>query len=179
MKEQQTLFDATVEDTESKKISDEIKRLVCKVAEIQLQNEWSEPEPINAKNKFTDLGYKFESQMKPNDCRSKLIKTGVYIISHHGKVMYVGMGNLKGRRNIHIKVFKNDGKPHVYNSTTDSPCARKMFNHDPQIDNWKFSYLVVDPTIDRGVRDGVMKEMEKRLVEEFKPPFCTSGMVGK
>ena len=51
MKEQQTLFDATVEDTESKKISDEIKRLVCKVAEIQLQNEWSKPEPINAKNR--------------------------------------------------------------------------------------------------------------------------------
>ncbi len=166
--EQQTLFDLNEKESETKKISDEIRKLVCKLADIQLEKEWSTPVRLDNSRKA----------IRFSEGNRKLV-TGLYVITHDDKPMYIGMGNLQTRKNLHTMIFRSAGVPHMKTSVTDSPCARKMYNYDPKLQNWKISFLVIDSTIDRSVRDAVMKEMEARLIENLKPLFCTEHMAGK
>ena len=166
MKEQQKLFNV---ETESKKMSDKIKSLICELAEKELERPWSEEMTL------------LESAPKlfPGPATKQI---GLYKIIYNKEVKYVGMGNVNCRKAIHCQIFRNKGKAYISDrkgTSTDSPCARKMFALDENLENWRISYLVMDNSIDRSVADAVMKEAEKMLVEKLKPPFCLNYMVGK
>ena len=64
---------------------------------------------------------------------------------------------------------------------SDSAVARKMYEHDPELDNWYFQFLLIDGELvkERMVADYVMKQMETILVRKHKPQFCAEHMVGK
>jgi hypothetical protein len=69
-------------------------------------------------------------------------KPGVYAIIHlpSNKVAYYGISNaMNSRVKTHIKGFKNtDG---VIDSTKDSQAAKKMYEHDPDLENWGVRFL--------------------------------------
>tara|TARA_Y100000114_G_C11567752_1_gene234915 strand:- start:45 stop:545 length:501 start_codon:yes stop_codon:yes gene_type:complete len=166
LKGQQKLFDV---ETESKKMSDKIKSLICELAEIELQRPWSEEQSL----------LECAPKIFAGSARKQI---GLYKIIHNKEVKYVGMGNVSIRKSVHCQIFRNKGKAYISDikgTSTDSPCARKMYNHDKNLENWRISYLVMDNSIDRCVADAVMKEAEKMLVEKLKPPFCLEYMVGK
>lgn len=106
-------------------------------------------------------------------------KTGVYKIIHipTGNVMYIGQGNVLRRRSIHNVIFNNNGQPVVYKdangnvtSSADSPAGRKMFAHDPNINNWEFHVCTAPKHISQ--------LLEEQLQNLYQPPFCDPKMSG-
>jgi len=66
------------------------------------------------------------------------------------EIMYVGQGNISQRKAIHLQIFRNNGNPKVFfkndviTSQVDSVAARKMYQHDPNLRNWRFSYILAE-----------------------------------
>ena len=149
-------------ETEVSELSDGIINQIQRLAEIQLENGWHQPQSIK------------------NSIYSRFI--GMYKIIHEEDgVMYIGMGNINQRRVRHVGVFKNNGKAMVSGNgrSSDSPGARKMYEHDSDINRWSISFMTLDDDIDRFVADAVMKRIECILSEECSPVFSTKHMVGK
>lgn len=122
--------------------------------------------------------------------------TGVYFIIHSEKtfwyerdfynndkykddarVMYIGQGIVGKRRNVHKRIFNNEGKPIAYydsngnvTSQYDSVVGRKMYNYDSDRKNWFFKYIECP------------KDWAPCLEEfyswEYNPTFNDDGMVG-
>ena len=117
-----------------------------KKAERQIQNlesefvgfmpEWSDP---------VSLGYDGRTQEKGGLSVTK--KIGVYglIYEPTEEIMYIGQGIINDRKSTHKLIFKNKGKviEHPGGTRTDSPAGRKLFDYDPDIDNWLFQYCLI------------------------------------
>ena len=148
-------------DTEVSRLNSTIVDSLQRLAEIQLEKKWHESQPI-----MNTIGSQY---------------VGMYMILHHDEVMYIGMGNLNGRRWRHVSVFENKGEALVSENgrSSDSPVARKMYEYDKDINNWRISFMTIDRDIDRFVADAVMKKIECILNQEHSPVFCTEHMVGK
>jgi len=92
------------------------------------------------------------------------------------KIMYIGQGQITGRKSIHLRIYKNKGKPCVWEngdkitSSVDSVAGRKMYEYDSNIDNWYFSYITTgkdwSPII------------ENYFINELKPEFNDEKMNG-
>jgi len=116
----------------------------------------------------------------PNGQRAGLTgKTGVYKIIHMptGQVMYIGQGVVAQRRNIHNRVFNNNGETVVYKdvrgnvtSSVDSPAGRKMFAFDSNIKNWEFHACIAPKH--------VAQQIEEKLQSLYQPVFCDPKMSG-
>ncbi len=97
--------------------------------------------------------------------------------------MYIGMGNLDARRSRHIIVFNNEGKADVSENgrASDSAVARKMYEHDPELDNWYFQFLLIDGELVK--EDGCRLRYETNGnhsgLENTNHNFCAEHMVGK
>ena len=150
-------------DTETSSMVRGFKEFGMNLAETQLKNPWHPVQPIT-------------KSVGAN-------RVGLYKIFYQDEVMYIGMGNLDARRSRHIIVFNNEGKADVSDNgrASDSAVARKMYEHDPELDNWYFQFLLIDGELvkERMVADYVMKQMETILVRKHKPQFCAEHMVGK
>ena len=148
-------------DTEVSRLNSMVVDSLRSLAEIQLKNNWHESQLI-----INSIGKQY---------------VGMYKILHHNQVMYIGMGNINARRWRHVSVFENKGEALVSDNgrSSDSPVARKMYEYDKDINNWRISFMTIDREIDRFVADAVMKKMECILNQENSPVFCTEHMVGK
>lgn len=92
------------------------------------------------------------------------------------KIMYIGQGKITGRKFNHLQIFKNNGKPCIWEtnnkitSSVDSVAGRKMYEYDSNINNWYFSYITTG------------KEwspiMENYFINELKPQFNDEKMNG-
>ena len=107
--------------------------------------------------------------------------TGVYKIFHRNrdtgdlKLMSIGWGNIGTRKARHKSVFLNDGKTVISEKTSSasgSQTAMKMHNHDPNLDNWYFSWC------DVGNRE-LSHEYESVLIHQLKPEFNNLSMAGR
>jgi len=66
---------------------------------------------------------------------------GAYVIWHKQKAMYVGEGVIAQRIRRHRDVFNNSGKSISHGkSISSSPVGRKMYEYDPNIENWEVSF---------------------------------------
>ena len=170
-------------DTETSSMVREFKELGMDLAETQLKNPWHPVQPITKSVGANRVGlYKifYQDEVKYIGMSNDEVK---YIGMGNDEVKYIGMGNLDARRLRHIIVFNNEGKADVSENgrASDSAVARKMYEHDPKLDNWYFQFLLIDGELvkERMVADYVMKQMETILVRKHKPQFCAEHMVGK
>ena len=138
------------------KIEEETKELEFLKGMISKNYEWSEIKPIT--NSTISHG-----------------KIGVYKIIHkeYG-VMYIGQGNIGNRKSRHLGVFRNDGKDliSVGGHVSPSQAGKKMYAFDKNIDNWYFSYIVLDSK-------KVSTEYETLLTILEEPEFNNLSMSGK
>lgn len=112
---------------------------------------------------------------------------GTYCIKYKptDEVMYVGHGNINQRLDRHYKVFMNGGEAVVNNGGTSdgSAVAGKMFKHDPNFDNWLFTWCHFGfrnkGDEERLIGKAMGGEYEERLVQSLRPPFNKSFMSGK
>jgi hypothetical protein len=92
------------------------------------------------------------------------------------EIMYVGQGNISQRKAIHTQIFRNKGNPKVYyknnkiSSQSDSVVARKMYQHDPAIRNWRFSYILAEKSW--------APTLENYYIQELNPVFNDEKMSG-
>lgn len=114
-------------------------------------------------------------------------KTGTYLIfysSDNGKtheLFYVGQGVIADRKSNHKSIFLNEGKPAVYyndptdpskiTSQVDSVIARKMYNKDPNKNNWSMTYCVCPKEWSN--------EIEAELIRVLRPIGNDEKMSGK
>jgi len=102
-------------------------------------------------------------------------KMGVYQIIHKptNTIMSIGKGNLGDRRARHKRVFLNKGRPiENESSTSDSSTARKMYQHDTNLDNWLFSWCEVG-------NEELALEYEIQLQAYYNPEFNDQTLAGK
>lgn len=107
--------------------------------------------------------------------RTKAGLLGVYKIIHKNSgVMYIGQGNVSNRKNRHLSVFKNKGKEMVSPNghSSSSQAGTKMYAFDQDIDNWLFSFIMID-------NKGICAEYEKVITDFEMPQFNSPHMVGK
>jgi len=132
---------------------------------------------LESKSNIWDLEVDFVSDIPPGTVANK---TGIYFQLHKptDKMKYTGQGNLRQRRATHKSIYKNNGNPIVFTdskgnptSSTDSPCARNMYQFDPQLRNWATRMIVVPKNI--------AKEAEKPLAQYFQTEFNDKKMLGK
>jgi len=92
------------------------------------------------------------------------------------EIMYVGQGNISQRKAIHLQIFRNNGNPKVFfkndviTSQVDSVAARKMYQHDPNLRNWRFSYILAEKNWS--------PLLEKYYIDNLKPKFNDEKMSG-
>jgi len=131
---------------------------------LNVQPIWSEPRPINEKNKKGEI---------PNHPISKAI--GVYRIIYKPTmvVMYIGCGRIVNRKTRHRDVHGNGGKPILHlNSSSSSQAGIHMYKHDKDINNWLFQWCDVGSV-------GLSEIYELKLQQEEKPQFNNPNMAGK
>ena len=100
--------------------------------------------------------------------------TGVYCIVYKPDedIKYVGQGKVAQRRSQHKRIFLNKGQPILMaNSSLDSDVARKMYEHDSNIDNWLFQFCCIPNKL-------VCAEYEKLYQEDLDPEFNNQKMAG-
>ena len=101
---------------------------------VILENEYGDFNP-----KWTEPAA-LTSKVKPGPRGFTMQGLGVYNIIYGPTeiVMYTGQGVVSHRKSAHKMIFKNEGKVivHAGGTRTDSPVARKMFDYDPNLDNW-------------------------------------------
>lgn len=108
------------------------------------------------------------------DLQKTTKSVGVYFITNlaDDQIMYVGQGNIGKRISVHRSVFENKGETVLTaNSSYHSAAGQKMYNHDTDIDNWAWAYVL---THDKSLAE----RMETRLVEAWQTPFNASHMCG-
>ena len=136
---------------------------------IELENtflnftpKWFEPNPIE------------DPAVGAGSRKSKNLGIYKIIYGPTDEVMYIGQGIISGRKSKHIMVFRNKGEPIVRGpgkANTDSPAARKMYNFDDNIDNWLFSFCIVD-------NKALCQRYEDCLIKNEDPEFNSPGMSG-
>jgi hypothetical protein len=94
---------------------------------------------------------------------------GVYrfIYGPTERIMYVGEGRIKQRKNTHVKVYRNHGKSCTDRRLlwrTDSIAAGKMYEYDPDISNWYFSW------VETGCKR-LAEWLEDKEIKRLKPEF--------
>ena len=88
-------------------------------------------------------------------------------------LMSIGCGIIANRKGRHKAIFLNDGKPTTSAvSASSSQTATKMYNHDPNLDNWYFSWC------DVGNKE-LSHEYESVLIHQLKPKFNDISMAGR
>lgn len=111
--------------------------------------------------------------------RPKLSKStvlGVYRITHipTNTPKYVGQGVISQRHRTHRDVFLNDGK-RLEKSDKGSHAAAKMFEFDPDINNWSFACIEID-------EKSLVQTYEDECIahcDTIKNGFNGKGMSGK
>ena len=127
---------------------------------------WTEPEALTVR-----LG------TGPRVARDAMMKNlGVYKIIYEPNmiVMYIGQGVVSQRKSAHKAIFNNEGKVIVHGggTRTDSPVARKMFDYDPNLDNWLHQYCLID-------NKQLCAAYETELIDQMSPEFNCETMAGK
>ena len=138
------------------KIEEETKELESLKGMVSKNYEWSETKPITEVSVPTS-------------------RIGVYKIIHEEYgVMYIGQGNVGQRKSRHLGVFRNDGKDIVSSGGHVSPsqAGKKMYAFDNNIDNWYFTYIILD-------NKKVSTEYETLLTNLEEPQFNNLSMSGK
>ena len=101
---------------------------------------------------------------------------GVYRIIYRptGETKSIGEGNISQRRSRHKGCFLNGGEDMVSANGHVSPSqtAKKMYNYDPNINNWLFSFCVVNVK-------AVSTAYETELIKDEEPEFNLLSMAGK
>ena len=132
----------------------ETKRLLHEVVDIIMKNgiDWSGKIPLA--NRCNGLGISG--------------KTGVYkIMDITGDVVYYGEGKIFQRIKVCHDVYLKGGKP----SGGNKHCgAEKMYDENPDICNWFFSYSIQEKQ--------EAKCIEKRLIDQDSPRFNSSSQAG-
>ena len=123
---------------------------------------WVDPFPISM-NSPTPLSHKGKK------------RHGVYKISHIDDLetaLVIGEGVIINRKCRHTFIFENKGKSVLHTGGSSSGCqtAAKMYNHDPEIDNWYMSWCELPKTIS--------VKYEVVLIRELKPEFNLQCMAG-
>ena len=104
-------------------------------------------------------------------------KHGVYRINYIPEdsiTKYIGQtSNVGARRNNHRSIYENKGQPILYvNSSKDSDVARKMYDYDPDIDNWEFQYSFIPNKI-------LCQKFEYLCISDEEPEFNNKKNAGK
>jgi len=92
------------------------------------------------------------------------------------EIMYVGQGNISQRKAVHLQIFRNKGNPKMFSknsvvtSQVDSVAARKMYQHDPDLRNWRFSYILAEKNWS--------PLLEHYYIDNLKPKFNDEKMSG-
>ena len=137
---------------------------------VILENEYGDFNP-----KWTEPAA-LTSKVKPGPRGFTMQGLGVYNIIYGPTeiVMYTGQGVVSHRKSAHKMIFKNEGKVivHAGGTRTDSPVARKMFDYDPNLDNWLHQYCLID-------NKELCAAYELELINEMSPEFNAQGMAGK
>ncbi len=105
-----------------------------------------------------------------NKCNGSGIGTsrGVYkVMDSYGHVVYYGEGKITQRIVVCCRVFLNKGEMIGGNQY---PAAKKMYQENPDISNWFFSYFIVDKQIGKG--------LEKFLIDQDSPRFNLRTQAG-
>jgi len=86
----------------------------------------------------------------------------------------IGQGIVKARKQCHKNVFRNGGKfkSKPAGGVTDSPSGRKMYEHNPNQDNWLFSWCDLK-------NKKLAEQYEKVLIDTEEPEFNDKSMAGK
>ena len=166
-------MDKILAEAIANKIEEESKELVNLKEMISNSYEWTEP--VSITDRLSGIGKYCSEAWKDNKSKVRTyLAIGVYKIIHKDYgTMYIGQGNIGNRKHRHLQVFKNNGNPVIYgNSTSDSPAGRKMYTFDDNIDNWLFSYVILD-------NKKVCTEYETLLTEIEEPEFNNLSMSGK
>lgn len=114
-------------------------------------------------------------------------KTGTYLIFYSNdefktfQLFYIGQGVVADRKSSHKSIFLNEGKPATYytdqsdpnriTSQVDSVIARKMYNKDPNKENWYMMYKTSPKAWSN--------EIEANLISILHPPGNDEKMSGK
>lgn len=101
---------------------------------------------------------------------------GVYKIIHRpsNKVMSIGQGNIGARKARHLGVFRNKGQTLISKNgkPSGSVTGQKMYEFDPNENNWDFSLLAVG---NKGFSCLIEQDLQSRL----RPAFNADHMGGK
>ncbi len=151
------------------KIEEESKEIEKLKQMISNSYEWTEPASITDR-----LSGMAKTIAKDNKRVKTYMATGVYKIIHKDYgTMYIGQGVIANRKSRHLLIFKNKGQTiNFENSTSDSQAGRKMYAFDDNIDNWLFSYIILD-------NKKVCTEYETLLTKIEEPEFNDQKMAGK
>ena len=137
---------------------------------VILENEYGDFNP-----KWTEPAA-LTSKVKPGPRGFTMQGLGVYNIIYGPTeiVMYTGQGVVSHRKSAHKMIFKNEGKVIVHGggTRTDSPVARKMFDYDPNLDNWLHQYCLID-------NKQLCAAYETELIDQMSPEFNCETMAGK
>lgn len=83
-----------------------------------------------------------------------------------------------------IGVFNNEGNATIHSGggASDHPGARKMYNIDSNLDNWKMKVMLIDfadVPFDQSHRELIIRQIETHIIQEENPSLNSDGMAGR